>query len=58
MEMRKRIMPPSHSALRKDRSHEFGLLLDAVLNEPHKVKEIVTANPEVLYETCIIQGQS
>lgn len=51
-------MPPSHSALKKDRSHEFGLLLDAVLNEPHKVKEIVTANPEVLYETCIIQGQS
>ena len=50
--MRKRIRPPSYTALKKGRSHEFGLLLDAVLNEPHKVKDIVTANPEVLYETC------
>lgn len=50
--MRKRIRPPSYDALKTGRSHEFGLLLDAVLNEPYKVKDIVTDNPEVLYETC------
>lgn len=50
--MRKRVRPPSYDALKKGRSHEFGLLLDAVLNEPHKVRDIVSDNPEILYETC------
>ncbi|WP_339068230.1 ankyrin repeat domain-containing protein [Teredinibacter turnerae] len=50
--MRKSIRPPRYNALKKGRSHEFGLLLDAVMNERNKVKDIVTDNPEVLYETC------
>ena len=50
--MRKRIRPPSYDALKKGRTHGFGILLDAVLNEPHKVRDIVTDNPEILYETC------
>ncbi len=50
--MRNRVRPPRYNALKKGRSHGFGLLLDAVLNEPHKVRVIVADNPEVLYETC------
>ena len=50
--MRKRVRPPSYDALKKGRTHGFGLLLDAVLMEPHKVRDIVSENPEVLYETC------
>lgn len=50
--MIKRVRPPSYDSLKKGRSHGFGLLLDAVLNEPHKVKDIVTENPEIVYETC------
>ena len=50
--MRKKVRPPSYDALKKGRTHGFGLLLDAVLIEPHKVRDIVSNNPEVLYETC------
>ena len=50
--MRKKVRPPSYDALKKGRTHGFGLLLDAVLNEPHKVSAIVAENPETLYETC------
>jgi ankyrin repeat protein len=50
--MRKRLRPPSYDALKVGRTHGFGLLLDAVLNEPHKVSAIVAQNPEILYETC------
>ncbi|RYY77230.1 MAG: ankyrin repeat domain-containing protein [Gammaproteobacteria bacterium] len=50
--MRKRIRPPSYEALKIGRSHEFGILLDAVLYEPEKVPGIVANNPEIVYETC------
>ncbi|MCG8093989.1 MAG: ankyrin repeat domain-containing protein [Candidatus Thiodiazotropha endolucinida] len=50
--MRKKVIPPRYDALKKGRTHGFGVLLDAVLYEPHKVKDIVTSNPEILYETC------
>ena len=50
--MRKKVRPPSYDALKKGRTHGFGLLLDAVLMEPHKVQDIVAENPEALYETC------
>ncbi len=50
--MRQRVRHPSYDALKKGRTHEFGLFLDAVLNEPHNVSAIVAANPEIVYETC------
>ncbi|WNZ58209.1 hypothetical protein QT397_13005 [Microbulbifer sp. MKSA007] len=50
--MRKKVRPPTYDALKKGRTHGFGLLLDAVLNEPQKVRDIISENPEVLYETC------
>ncbi|EAA3799241.1 hypothetical protein DOQ73_23595 [Salmonella enterica subsp. enterica] len=50
--MRKRVIPPRYDALKEGRTHGFGLLLDAILNEPQKVRAIVTENPGVLYETC------
>ncbi len=50
--MRKRFRPPKHDALKVGRTHGFGLLLDAVLNEPHKVRAIVSDNPGIVHETC------
>lgn len=50
--MRKKVIPPRYDALKIGRTHGFGVLLDAVLYEPHRVKDIVTSNPEILYETC------
>lgn len=50
--MRQKISPPRYDALKRGRTHGFGLLLDAVLFEPQKVRGIVSANPGVLYETC------
>lgn len=50
--MRKKIYPPHYDALKVGKSHGFIRLLDAVLNEPHKVKDIVAGNPGIVYETC------
>lgn len=44
--------PPTYEALKKGGSHEFGILLDAVIYEPEKVHSIVSNNPEIVYETC------
>lgn len=48
----KKVRPPRYDALKQGRTHGFGVLLDAVLNEPHKLKDIIEDNPEILYETC------
>jgi len=37
-----------HDEVDRYKSHDFDILLDAVLNEPHKVKDIVIANRECL----------
>lgn len=37
-----------HNEVVKLKSHDFDVLLDAVLNEPHKVRNIVSANRECL----------
>ena len=37
-----------HDELDQQKSHNFDILLDAVLNEPHKVNGIVTVNRECL----------
>lgn len=37
-----------HDELDLQKSYDFDILLDAVLNEPHKVNDIVTANRECL----------
>ncbi len=37
-----------HDEVDSYKSHDFDILLDAVLNEPYKVKDIVTANRECL----------
>jgi len=37
-----------HDEVDRYKSHDFDILLDAVLNEPHKVKDIVNSNRECL----------
>jgi len=49
--MRKRIYPPKYDSLKVPGTPGFIRLLDAVLNEPHKVRDIVVHDPEILYET-------
>jgi len=46
------IKPPRYDALKKPGSFGFGLLLDAVINEPHKVPDIIAKYPGIVYETC------
>ncbi len=48
----KKLRPPTYDALKQGRTHGFGLLLDAVRYEPHKLKAIIQDNPEIVYETC------
>lgn len=43
---------PKYDALKQGRTHGFGILLDAVLNEPHKLRDIIEDNPGMVYETC------
>ena len=50
--MIKKSRPPRYDALKKGRTHGFGLLLDAIMFEPHKVRAIVSAYPDIVYETC------
>ena len=37
-----------HDEVDSSKSHDFDILLDAVLNEPHKVKDIVVKNRDCL----------
>ncbi|MEZ5590995.1 MAG: hypothetical protein R3F53_09950 [Gammaproteobacteria bacterium] len=39
----------NYDELDKQKSYEFDVLLDAILYEPHKVKEIVAANRDCLW---------
>ncbi|WP_144407723.1 ankyrin repeat domain-containing protein [Gynuella sunshinyii] len=48
----KKFIVPRYDALKVGRTHGFGVLLDAVLNEPHKLNDIIKAYPGILYETC------
>ena len=50
--MRKKIYPPRYDSLKLGRTHGFTRLLDAVLCEPHKVKDLVVSDPGIVYETC------
>ena len=49
--MRKQFLPSTYDSLCEEDPHGFGVLLDALRNEPHKVRAIVTANPALLYVT-------
>ena len=48
----KKLRIPKYDALKTGRTHGFNVLLDSVFNEPHKLKDIIEADPEILYETC------